>query len=65
MTKEQYENLMYAMSNIIAILEENIKPHPVPHIPYDDIVKQYDARKKVKTEEIYKNLIGRGAADEK
>jgi len=62
MTKEQYEILLYAQSRIIALLELNNKPKPVPQIPYDDIEEQYKTKIKDETEKIFKSLINRDGA---
>ena len=58
MTKEQYENLMYALSTIIAL--SNIRtPTPyAPGIPYQEVEQQAKKRLKTEAEEVYRNLTG-------
>jgi hypothetical protein len=56
MTEKQYENLMYALSTIIALGKE--KPEPVPHISYEDVLKAEENRLKDVAKEIYKALTG-------
>ena len=58
MTKEQYENLMYALSTIIAL--SNIRtPVPcVPGIPYQEVEKSAKERLEKEVKEVYRNLTG-------
>ena len=58
MTKEQYENLMYALSTIIAL--SNIRtPTPfAPGIPYQEVEQQAKERLEKEAEEVYQSLTG-------
>jgi hypothetical protein len=56
MTEKQYEDLMYALSTIIALGKE--KPAPVPYINYEDVLKAEENKLKNDAERIYKALTG-------
>jgi hypothetical protein len=56
MTEMQYEDLMYALSTIIALGKE--KPEPVPYISYEDVLKAEENRLENEVKEIYKALTG-------
>jgi hypothetical protein len=56
MTEKQHEDLMYALSTIIALGKE--KPAPVPCISYEDVLKAEEDKLKNEVKEIYKALTG-------
>lgn len=58
MTEKQYENMMYALSKIIVLLEMNNVPKPSPGIPYNEIVQQAKARLENEAEKVYRDLTG-------
>jgi len=58
MTEKQYENMMYALSKIIVLLEMNNVPKPSPGIPYNEIVQQAKARLENETEKVYRDITG-------
>jgi len=58
MTEKQYENLMYALSKIIVLLERNNIPQPVHGIPYNEVERQAKELVEKQTHEVYKNITG-------
>jgi uncharacterized membrane protein YqiK len=58
MTEKQYENLMYALSTLIALEKKKHIPQAIPGIKYDVIKQQEKERLKNEAEEIYKYLTG-------
>jgi lysyl-tRNA synthetase class I len=58
MTEKQYENLMYALSTIIALGKYQNKPCPSPGISYDQVINIFNVQVEAEAEEVYKNLTG-------
>jgi hypothetical protein len=58
MTDKHYENLMYAISTLIAFEKNKSKPRPIAGIPYDEVLQNEEIRLQNETEEIYQNLTG-------
>jgi uncharacterized membrane protein YqiK len=58
MTEKQYENLMYALSTIIALGKYQNRPCPSPGISYSQVENIFNVQLEAGAEEVYKNLTG-------
>jgi len=61
----QYENIMFALSTLIALAKRQNPPPPVLGISYNEIEQQAERRLESEAEKIFQNLTGNESSREK